>query len=132
MLHSRNARIEEAIKESLSSLFLLEMKDPLLPGMLTITRVELSKDSRNANIYFSQLPDDDKAIEQTFGVIERSKGYIRHHLASDVNLRHTPEIHFRYDASARHYHRIDAVLRDIKAKGGLKDDPPPAPAEETE
>ncbi|MBI1289721.1 30S ribosome-binding factor RbfA [bacterium] len=124
MLHSRNERIEEAIKESLSSLFLMEMKDPGLPSLLTITRVELSKDSRNATIYFSQLPDDDDAVEKTFEVIDRSKGFIRHHLAMDVNLRHTPEIHFRYDASARHYQKIDSVLRELKAKGELKDDPP--------
>jgi ribosome-binding factor A len=124
MLHSRNARIEEAIKESLSNLFLMEMQDPKLPGLFTITKVELSKDSRNATIYFSQLPDDNDAIDQTFEVIDRSKGYIRSYLAGDLNMRHTPEIHFRYDPSARNYQRIDAKLKQLKAKGELKDDPP--------
>jgi ribosome-binding factor A len=119
MLHSRNKRVEEAIREALSTIFQLELKDPRLPAILTVTRVQLAKDSRNATVYFSQMPDDAASVEQTLEALGHSRGFLRSQLAHELNMKHTPEIHFRYDPSEKEYHRINAVIQDLKAKGQM-------------
>ena len=48
---SRQQRVEEAIKKEVSLIIHDELKDPRI-GFVTITRVELSGDLRNAKIFY--------------------------------------------------------------------------------
>jgi len=54
----RHERVEEAIKREVSLIIHDEIKDPRI-GFVTITRVELSKDLRNAKIFYSVLGKED-------------------------------------------------------------------------
>ena len=45
-----------------------------------------------------------------------ASGYIRKRLGRDLGLRYTPELEFEFDPSIERGARIDALLREARAK----------------
>ena len=132
MLHSRDKRIEESIKQALSRIIQFEVKDPRVPPIFTVTRVEITKDLRHAKVHYSQMPDDEESLEGTEDFLEDSAGYLRSMIAREVNLKFTPELHFHYDPSQKHYHEIDAKLQDLRRRGQMGTDEDDQPEKEEE
>ena len=118
MLHSRDRRIEESIKQALAHTIQFETNDPRVPPIFTITHVAVSKDMRHAKVFYSQFPDDDELLERTGEFLRDSAGFLRTRIAHQVNLKFTPELHFAYDPSHREYDRINAKLLEIQQKQG--------------
>ena len=116
MLHSRGKRLEEALRECLSEIFLHGMKDPRKPAIMTITRVTMAKDSQNATIHFSQMPDKERDIDATMDMLEDSRGYIRTQVAKKLDLKTCPVMHFRFDPSEGDYQRINSLLNKVRTK----------------
>lgn len=124
MLHSRNKRVSEAIRQSLSRILQQEVSDPRLPAIFTITELTLSKDLRHATVYFSQMPDNEEDLDRTSDFLDSSKGYLRTLVAKDVNTKVCPELHFRYDAAPARYQGVNDVLQELRRKGEDLDSPP--------
>lgn len=74
-----------------------ELKDPRL-GFVTITRMELSKDLRHAEVLFSCLGGADER-ENSQHALDRSARFIHGLLKKRFRLKVIPELAFRYDAS---------------------------------
>jgi len=108
----RHERVEEAIKREVSLIIHDEIKDPRI-GFVTITRVELSKDLRNAKIFYSVLGKEDD-YEKTRLALDSALGFIRSLVAERINLRFAPELIFREDHSTEYSVRIEEVLNKIK------------------
>lgn len=108
----RSERVQEAIRQEISRIVQLEMKDPRL-GFITITKVELTKDLRYARVYFSVLGED-KDKKLTLKGLNSAKGYIKGLIADRIKLRFAPEIAFRIDESIEHTRHIDDILNKIR------------------
>ncbi|CAN5457706.1 30S ribosome-binding factor RbfA [soil metagenome] len=121
MLNSRNRRIEDAIRDALSQIYLQQVKDPRIPAVFTITRVAVGKDLRDATISFSQIPDDEDAIDKTQDALERSAGYVRTLLAKAVSMRVVPALHFQYDPSEKNFQKINTLLHQVQPKSKAGD-----------
>lgn len=116
---SRMQRIAEAIRQEASIIIHDKLKDPRL-GFVTITRVEVTADSRLAKIYFSVLGSDED-YRKTKEALDSGLGFIRSLVAQRINLRIAPEIMFFEDRSSEYSVRIQEVLDEIKA---LEKQPP--------
>ena len=57
---NRVRRVSEEIKKIVSSAIIYEIKDPRIPPMTTITRVDLTRDLSFAKIYVSFLAKSDE------------------------------------------------------------------------
>ncbi|MCX5707348.1 MAG: 30S ribosome-binding factor RbfA, partial [Candidatus Omnitrophica bacterium] len=82
-------------------------------GFVTITRVQVTADLRNAKIFFSVLGDDG-AYKKTKQALDSAIGYIRKFIAERVNLKFAPEIAFYEDRSSEYSVRVDEILNQIK------------------
>lgn len=109
---SRQERVAEAIRQEVSTILQREMKDPRV-GFVTITRVELTPDLRNAKIFFSVLGREEEH-KKTREALDSACGFIRKSVAERINLRFAPEIMFREDHSSQYSVRIQEVLDEIK------------------
>lgn len=115
----RYERVEEAIKKEVSAIIHDELKDPRV-GFVTITRVKLSKDLRNAEIFYSVLGKED-AHKKTKLALDSALGYIRSLVAQRINMRFAAELMFKEDHSSEYSVRIEEILNQIKdlpARGG--------------
>ncbi|GHU97250.1 ribosome-binding factor A [Clostridia bacterium] len=107
---NRIAKINGEILRELGAL-LPRLKDPRLnAGLLSITRVDTTRDMSFAKVYVSALGDGVDAKQLLKG-LKSSAGFLRRELASALLLRQTPELLFELDDSIEHGVHILELLR---------------------
>lgn len=115
----RPEKVREALRREISLIIQKEIKDPRL-GFTTITRVEVSKDLKNANVYYSVLGDEREA-KNTMHALASAEGYIKRLIGDRLKMKFVPDIKFRVDKSMEHTRRVFEILDKIK-KEGRKDE----------
>jgi ribosome-binding factor A len=118
----RKARLEETIREVLSSVLLREAKDPRLAGVV-ISAVELSGDLKQAKAYFSVFGDKERERQAAEG-LEQAKGFLRAELKRAVRMETIPELLFVRDKGYEHADRVAQILQRLAAEK-----PPEEPGE---
>jgi ribosome-binding factor A len=112
MQGKRLDRVNQLIKEEISTLLQRELKDPRL-GFVTVTEVETSKDLRQAKVFVSVLGDE-KQWAGSLAALASARGFVRNWLRQHLDLRVTPEIDFRPDRSMEHAARIQSLLKNVQ------------------
>ena len=107
----RADKVAEAIRNELSILLIQRVRDPKLQGV-SISRVELSDDLRQAKIYYSLLHGGENRAEVKKRLL-KAKGFMRSHLAKNLNLRFTPDLHFWYDETVEKVEEIEKLLAEL-------------------
>ena len=107
--YSRSRRIAEQIQRELAGLVRLELKDPRVAGLLTITDVEVSADQSHAKVFFTLLGDETRVKETTTG-LTRAAGFLRTQLAQRMKLRTVPTLEFKYDASVERGMKLSRLI----------------------
>ena len=111
MANYRRGRINDAVAQELA-IALGNVREPkVVDNFISITRAEVAPDLKFATVYFSCIGDSKAAAEG----LKKCTGMLRHHLATTLNLRITPELNFVKDGSIEHGARIAKLLEDIKA-----------------
>lgn len=123
MTRRRVQRFNELIQQELSKLLIRRVRDPRLSSV-TITEVDLTPDLRIARVYISTLDDDKEAREEILRSIQGAGGFLRRELAQILQVRHTPELDFRLDESARYGEHIDHLLEQIHQEEQNPSSPP--------
>jgi len=118
MAYKRSERVADLIKEEIASLMLHGgIKDPRV-GFVTITRVDLTPDLKEARVYFSQIGSE-KDRQKSADGLNSASGYIRRYLAKSLDLRHIPKVTFFFDEALEYSERIERVIKDMKEGGSL-------------
>jgi ribosome-binding factor A len=112
MQGKRLDRVNQLIKEEVSTLLQRELKDPRL-GFVTVTEVETAKDLRVAKVFVSVLGDERQWTASLAGLAS-ARGFVRNWLRQHLDLRVTPEIDFRPDHSMEHAARIQSLLKRVQ------------------
>ncbi len=109
--YNRTDRISEEIKKELSNI-IRELKDPRLPQLVSVIKVEVTKDLSYAKAYISVLGDD-TVKNNTITALKSASGFIRKEIAHRVKLRAVPEFTFVYDDSIAYGSHISEVLKNL-------------------
>ncbi|MDR3599648.1 MAG: 30S ribosome-binding factor RbfA [Desulfosporosinus sp.] len=116
MSKHRPNRLSETLKEEISQLILVELKDPRI-GFVTVTSVDVANDLAHAKVYVSVLGSEDEG-KASLDTLNRAAGFLRTEIGKRIRLRHVPTIVFVYDPSIQHGAHIAKLLRDV----GVSDD----------
>ena len=108
----RIERISDLLKKEISTLLLKEVKDPRI-GMVSLTKVKVSKDFRIAWVSFSVIGDK-KAINDSIIGLNRASGFIKKRLGRIIKLRSIPDIKFEYDYSLEYGEKINKLLNELE------------------
>ena len=106
----RSQRVQELIHEEISKLIQHGLKDPRI-GFVTVTRIELSDDLKNARVYVSIMGSEEEK-EHSIEGLNSAKGYLRSRLGKNLYLKRIPELHFKLDAAADHVEKITKIIGD--------------------
>ncbi len=112
----RSDRSGEDIKRELTAI-LRTVKDPRVSGMLSIVRVDVSRDMSYATVFISALEGIETAVSACKG-LKAAAGYVRGELGRALSLRHVPELRFHPDDSIAHSADIAKTLNDLKKEEG--------------
>ena len=107
----RTRRVAELIRRALADIIRDQLSDRGL-GLLSITATEVTRDLSRATVFITILgeeEDQERAIE----ILNEESGALRHELSKTLNLRHTPEIVFRYDFSIERGVRLSRLIDDL-------------------
>ena len=111
---ARMRRVNEAVKEVLSTHIAGDLRDPRI-GFVTVTSVETSPDLRTARVYVSVLGDEDERARTLEG-LEASHGYLQSQVADELRIKRTPVLEFVYDDSIDTGMRITGLLDEEEGK----------------
>jgi ribosome-binding factor A len=114
-MSQRVRRVNEAVKEIVASL-LPGLKDPRI-GFVTVTDVRTTSDFREAEVFFTVLPDTPETRAETQAGLRSAAPLLRRELNAQLRLRRIPEIHFVHDPLPEQGRRIETLLRDAEAPG---------------
>lgn len=121
MSKRRQERMSVEIKKILAQIIKEQIKDPRIDfSTVSITRVDVASDLSHARVNISVLGDEAKQ-EDTMKALQSARGFIRKELASQLQVRHAPDIDFKLDKSIEHGFRITALLNDLKAEEHQKE-----------
>lgn len=107
----RSSRVAEAIRNELAILIVSKVQDPRLHST-HISRVEVNDDLSLAQIYFTVMGDS-KVVKEAEKGLQCAKGFMRSHIARTLNLRFTPELHFRYDNIGVKVAALEELFQEI-------------------
>jgi ribosome-binding factor A len=93
----RQEKVARLIKESVSDCIANHLSDPRIEGLVTITKVEVAADIRNAEVFISVLGKDEAAQNRTFEAILHASRRIQFFLADGIQSKFCPVLHFKYD-----------------------------------
>ena len=108
----RKSMLESEIQKLISEAISM-MRDPRVKKeFVTVSRVELSKDKRYADIYISYLgsPEERKEIVEIFN---KAKGFFRTHVAKNLRIYVAPEIRFYEDKGIESSVRVNQLLKEL-------------------
>ncbi|MBQ2697168.1 MAG: 30S ribosome-binding factor RbfA [Clostridia bacterium] len=111
MAKHRNGRINEEVMRALAEI-IRELKDPRVPLMTSVVRVEVTPDLKFAKAYISVMGDE-QVVKDCLKGLKSAAGYIRREVGRRVNLRSQPEFHFVADDSITRGAQIAAVLKSL-------------------
>ena len=109
----RTMRLSEEMRKVISNIIQNELKDPRIPMLTSVTKVEVTKDLRYAKVYISVLGDAEQKQKCIDG-LKSAAGYIRKETGSQIKMRYTPELIFEIDNSIEYGLHIAELLREVK------------------
>lgn len=108
----RRGRINDAVAQELN-VALRNVREPrVVNNFVSVTKASVAPDLKIATVYYSCMGDFKEALVG----LQKCTGMLRHHLATTLNLRITPELHFVKDNGMEHGAHIAKLLSEIAAE----------------
>lgn len=111
MTSRRTLKAAAAIREVVSMAILTELRDPRIQNV-TVTRVEVSGDMRQAKVYVSIMGDETQQDLCLHG-LNSSKGFLQQKVAQRIDTRYTPRIKFMLDEGVKKSIEVAQILREV-------------------
>ena len=108
---NRMNKIDEELKKEISNIISLELKNPHLTGLISVSKVKTTPDLKYARVFVTMI--NEKSKKENLSILKQSSGYIRSAIAKKINLRYTPELVFEFDDSIEYGSRIDEILSNL-------------------
>lgn len=118
---TRADRVAGEIQRVVSEILKKDINDPRVKSV-SISGVKVTKDIRNARIYFI-MTEGKYTKEDAAEGFKSALGYIKRSLATQLGLRYMPGINFYYDESFDYGSHIDNIIKSIKKEDGLSHTP---------
>lgn len=116
----RMKRINDRIKQVLSVVLISKIDDPRLAGV-SVTDVKVDRELDYANIYVSSL-NGAKSSREVIAGLNHARGYLKHEIAQEVDLRVMPRLRFFWDPTPERADRIDTLLAKLSEENEKMDD----------
>src|ERR1700722_2130712 len=105
-------RLNSLLKEVISEVVRIDVKNPHVNQFVTIMRVDITTDLRYAKVYVSVIgTESDK--EETIAALNSAAGFIAVHSSKKVVMRYFPSLTFILDDSVEKQMRIASLLSKI-------------------
>ena len=81
-------------------------------GFITFTQIYVSKDLKNAKVFYSVL-NPKKSINEINISLNKKKKAFKKYLGLELSMKNTPDVKFYYDETSDYESRINTLLNDV-------------------
>ena len=111
----RKRGLEKEISRIIGMTLLTEIKNDKIKNLVSIHKVELTKDGRYLDLTFSVLDLKDRVNKEKIAEdLNKLKGFFRKKIGSQLSIRFVPEVRIHLDDSVEYGVKIASILNDIK------------------
>ena len=111
MSSRRTLKAAEAIRQVVSTAILTEVRDPRVENV-TVTRVEVSPDMRNAKVHVSVMGSEAKQQLCLKG-LQNSAGFLQQKVNERIETRYTPRLQFVLDKGVKNAAAVAQILKEV-------------------
>ena len=97
-MNRRLERVNVLLREEISRVLPLELQDPRLSPLVSVTRVDTSPDLRHAKVYVSVLGSSTEK-RSTLKALKSASGFVRKSIRPHISFRSVPVVDFIIDES---------------------------------
>ncbi|CAF23484.1 30S ribosome-binding factor RbfA [Candidatus Protochlamydia amoebophila] len=112
MAIQRTDRLNSLLKEVISEVIRRDVRNPYVTELVTVTRVQISRDLRYAKVFISIIGSEQAKVE-TIEALNSAAGFIAVNASQKVVMRYFPELNFKLDDSVDKHMRIEELLGKI-------------------
>ncbi len=113
MLKKRTDRLNSLLKEVISDVIRKDVRNPLVNELVTVVRVDITKDLHYAKVYISVIGNDAQKT-QTVNALQSAAGFIAVQASRQVVMRYFPALTFKLDDSVDKHIKIEELLNSIQ------------------
>ena len=111
----RKRGLEKEISRIIGMTLLTEIKNDKIKNLVSIHKVELTKDGRYLDLTFSILDLKDNINKEKIAEdLNKLKGFFRKKIGSHLSIRFVPEVRIHLDDSVEYGVKIASILNEIK------------------
>ena len=114
MSSRRTARVAQAIRETVSSSIVFELRDPRIRN-ITVLSAEVSGDLRNAKVHVSVMGDA-KVQSLTMHGLNAARGFLQAKVADRLQTKVTPVLQFVMDSGIQKSIEASRLLRELMSE----------------
>lgn len=114
-MKQRISRLNSNLKEVISDIIRRDVRNPHIVALLTVTRVDVSKDLHHAKVYISVIGSQQQK-EETLHALQSAAGFIAVQSSKEVVMRYFPALTFKLDDSVDKLMRIEELLNEIASE----------------
>ena len=111
-VYQRTDRVSDVLKRDVADILSREVKDPRL-RFVTVTHVRVSKDLRDAKIFFTTLVEGEERAAVLQG-LKKAAGFVQRKLGGRLQMRNVPHLSFEYDTAVEYGSRMESILKSIE------------------
>lgn len=115
MAKQRTDRLNSLLKEVISEVIRRDVRNPHVNELLTVTRVDITKDLHYAKVYISVIGTPEEKAN-TLNALQSAAGFIAVNASKKVVMRYFPSLTFKLDDAVDKHMRIETLLNEISAK----------------
>ena len=97
MATRRQQKVARVIKEAVSDAIAQHLSDPRIEGFVSVTRVDVAANLRNADVYISIFGENEAGQNKTFTAITHARSRIQSLLAGKMQSKFCPVLSFYRD-----------------------------------
>lgn len=120
-MRRRSLQIASNIQRELQNRLARGLADPRIKGMITVTKVELTDDLKNAKAFISVMPEEHAKITM-YGLTSATRK-LRKEVMDRIHIKEMPTLKFVYDDGHKAQMEVMALLeKDRRERQGSKTD----------
>ncbi len=109
---NRTDRLNSLLKEVIAEVIMRQVRNPKINTLVTVKKVDISKDLHNAKVYIS-LIGSELERKETLRALQSAAGFISVQAAKKVVMRYFPHLTFHLDDTLEDELRINTLLQQI-------------------
>ncbi len=121
MSAQRTERLNSLLKEVISEVIRRDVRNPHVNELVTVTRVDITKDLHYAKVYISVIGDA-AAKAETLAALQSAAGFIAVNSSHKVVMRYFPTLTFKLDDSVDKHMRVATLLSEISHEKKMRDE----------